>query len=354
MRKNRKKESYITAAKKTKEERKAKQKADRRFASDKKGKWIRRFEKLLGMICMIVGLVSFLAMCVESSHYGTGHSLAHSFFICVIVFGGMLYYKACNDQKRMTRFRYYKSFLGEKEYIMLGEMESITGRPISFLQKDLSKMIRKKLLLQANMNREGTCLFLTKDSFRRYQRGQIILTAERENDSDEKERSGMNAKSVDDTLENERKVQTAFENNSDYYENDSNVSVNHPDSDNSGMDYEGYLYSINYRLTQIHDADMMKAASDICIRGQQLLYFKDTTMSKEVGLFLEYFLPLTDTILETYIELEKEGLKDQTADLKVNMNTIQHSFALFVEKLIEGKRVDVEEEISAVKMMLSD
>ena len=129
MRKNRKKESYVKAVKTTKEERKAKKKADRRFAADTKGKWIRQFEKLLGMICMIVGLVSFLALCVQSSHYGTGHSLAHSFFICLIAFGGMLYYKACNAQKRMTRFRYYKSFLGEKEYIMLSEMESITGRP---------------------------------------------------------------------------------------------------------------------------------------------------------------------------------------------------------------------------------
>ena len=77
-------------------------------------------------------------------------------------------------------------------------------------------------------------------------------------------------------------------------------------------------------------------------------------MSKEVIRFLEYFLPVTNRILETYVEIEKEGLEDQAADLKVNLNTIQHSFDLFVEKLIEGKRVDVEEDIAAVKMMLSN
>ena len=75
-------------------------------------------------------------------------------------------------------------------------------------------------------------------------------------------------------------------------------------------------------------------------------------MSEEVKRILDYYLPVINTVLTTYLELEKEGLEEESSDLKIILNTIRHSFDQFVEKLIEGKRVDVEEDISAVQMLL--
>ncbi len=334
MKEKRKKNNYVKAAKRTKQEQKKKKSLV--FASDTKGKFFCVAGRILGVLCMGISLLTLTAMTIRSHHYGTGWSFQHYFCIFVCMAGLWLYLKVRLNEKRMTRFRYYRSILEGKEYIMLSEIERITGRSVSFLRKDISKMIREKLFLQANMNSEGTCLFLTKDVFRRYQRGQLILTAEENKEPVEKE--------MDSAAEKEKEKIAPEENKTEFDLNDKEEC----------MDYEAYLYSINYRLAQIHDGDMMKAASDICIRGQQLLYFKETTMKKEVIRFLDYFLPLTDTILATFLEMEKEGLEDQTADLKVNINTIQHSFALLVEKLIEGKRVDVEEEIAAVGMMLSN
>ena len=84
-----------------------------------------------------------------------------------------------------------------------------------------------------------------------------------------------------------------------------------------------------------------------------MIYFKDTAVKNVVKRFLDYYLPVTNQILTTYKELEKEELEEQAADLVVILNTIQNSFVSCVEKLIEGKRVDVEEDIAAMEMMLS-
>jgi hypothetical protein len=120
------------------------------------------------------------------------------------------------------------------------------------------------------------------------------------------------------------------------------------------IDWEAQLYRINETLGQIRNPDIMKPVADICIRGQQMIYFKDTAMTNVVKRFLDYYLPVTNQILTTYKELEKEELEEQAADLVVILNTIQNSFVSCVEKLIEGKRVDVEEDIAAMEMMLSN
>jgi len=326
--KKREKHNYVKAAKRTKEERKAKQKKSPVFAPNTKGRLVRGTKKVLGILLMLLGALTLTVMTIRSHHYGTGWSFTHYFYMLVLAAGMVLYLSFVKEESRMARFRYYRSFLEEKEYMLLSEIENMTGRKRSFLQKDFARMIREKLFLQANMNREGTCLFLTKDAFDRYKRGQLILTAEVKSEA-EKE---------------------VFESEKNIIEQEDPQ----PKQEDPQPKWEDLLHSINSMSGQITNPNVMKPVSDICIRGQQILYFKDTTMSKEVERFLNYYLPVTNTVLTTYKALKSEGLEDQAADLIVILNTIQHSFDSFVEKLIEGKRVDVEEDIAAVEMMLSN
>ena len=257
---------------------------------------------------------------------------------------------AVTAQKRMNRFRYYRSFMEGKEYMLLRDIQKITGRKVSFLQKDLSRMIRERLFLQANMNREGTCLFLTNSAFIRYQRGHLIIGGPKEADAraNAAKRQEEQGESLNFDGEQACKEQSDDkEGFSQRYEQAANVQKNQEPR------WSAELQAINAMIGRIHDPAIIKPVSDICIRGQQMIYFKDTNVGSMVGRFLNYYLPITDTVLRTYLELEKEGLEDQAGDLAVILNTIQHSFDQSVEKLIEGKRLDVEEDIAAMEIMLS-
>ena len=70
----------------------------------------------------------------------------------IIGAGIFLWFSGIKSERQMARFRYYRSFMEDKEYILLSEIESITGRKASFLRKDLFKMIQKKLLLVMNVD----------------------------------------------------------------------------------------------------------------------------------------------------------------------------------------------------------
>ena len=356
MKKNREKNSYVKAAKTMKKERIAKQKKSSVFASEHKG-WLGRFiGKTAGILCCGIGLLTLAVMSIRSHHYGTDWTFTHYFYLFVLVAGVILCLHTVRAENQMIRFRYYRSIMEGKEYMLLSEIEKITGKKISFLQKDLSKMSRDKLFLQANMNREGTCLFLTEDAFKRYQRGQLIFTADSDGYGEaaqqEEQGFGTNRESKAEQSGG-TKAGTKAEQGGGTKAGTKTEQSGGTSAESNSASWESSLHSLNHMLTQIHNQDIITPVSGICIRGQQIIYFKDTTIKNEVAHFLNYYLPVTQKVLTTYLELEKEGLEDQAPDLQIIMNTIQHSFDSFVEKLIEGKRVDVEEDIASVEMMLS-
>ena len=351
------KSSYVKTVKKTKEERKARQKKNSVFAPNHKGKFLRSLKKFLGIACMLIGALTVAVLSIRGHHYGTGWTFTHYFYLFVFLAGAFLCLSALRAEKRIARFRYYRSFMEEKEYMLLSEIEQITGRKLSFLQKDLSRMIRDGLFLQANMNQEGTCLFLTKDAFESYKRGQLILTADSESRQWEEDTAFGSEERKTEPVSHEGKA-PAYENVGQEQKVQSHQSHEQKyqsyqkQEQQPQQDWEQQLHSINTMLGQIRHPDIINPVSAICIRGQQMIYFKDTNMSEEVKRILDYYLPVINTVLTTYLELEKEGLEEESSDLKIILNTIRHSFDQFVEKLIEGKRVDVEEDISAVQMLL--
>lgn len=350
MKKNREKNRYVKAVKVTRAKQKQNQKRSLVFAPDSKGRFSRFLGKLAGIGCMGVGALTLIVLSIRSSHYGIGWSFTHYFYLFLCMAGMILFANSHKKEKQMARFRYYRSFMENKEYILLREIADITGRKISFLQKDLARMSREKLFLQANMNGEGTCLFLTTDAFKRYQRGQLILVAD---SKDEKSSEERNPEYKDQEFDQKQTFSDRRQDrvNTETEQSQSDAWMDRKTDQNS---WEEQLHSINFMLGRIRNPEIIKPISDICIRGQQIIYFKDTNMGKEVERFLGYYLPVIQTVLTTYMELEKEELEEQASDLVVIINTIQHSFVLFVEKLIEGKRVDVEEDIGAVEMMLSN
>ena len=145
------------------------------FASSNKGKTIHGLGKLLGGGMMIIGALIFGILLIQSMISGVEFSYMNFFFAIIFAVGFAIFRCAHSASKRMSRFRFYRSFLEERECILLNELAALTGRKVSFLQKDLWEMIDRKLFLQGNMDDEETCLFLTKDAYRRYKRGELWL-----------------------------------------------------------------------------------------------------------------------------------------------------------------------------------
>lgn len=382
MNENNEKNSHVKAAKDTKTKRPRKA---RIFASPDRGKIGRILKKLFVILSVVVAAAAVGIVWIRGPHYGTGAVYMYLFSAILFLMGFFVFLNVWNEERRINRFRYYKTFLEGRDYMLLSEMAKITARKVPFLQKDLAKMMDDRLFIQARLNEQGTCLFLTREAFRRYQRGELIPGAENEaaketytqdeaqrsyekepkesQDSHVKEeglpephvfRKKRKQEPVDsfDKAIIKDKVPPFKENIFEPKEEIRDSEEEVEETEDFEIVCEGNLHFIDFWIQEIREPDIIKTASEICVRGQQILYFKDSEMAKEVERFLLYYLPVTNNVLETYVELAKEELEMQGADLKVILNTIQHSFDSFVDKLMEGKRLDVEADIAATEMML--
>lgn len=311
-------------------------KNSRIFASPKKGKFWYKIKKLIGIGILFLG--GFLFMSLELQDTFSDKNIG----CLLIAFVGILIYRSgSKDQKRMNRFRYYCSFLEERDYIHLYDMAQITGRTMQFLQKDLWNMLDKKLFLQGRMNEQGTCLFLTRDAYERYIRGELIPQSENQPEEEWED--------IPKEQEEDWQEEVWME------EPEEHVEAEEPEmleEESQGEVLEGQLYELEVLLKQIQQPKVRSAAADICVRGKQLLFYQDTMQWEDIDQFLTYYLPVTEKLLHACAELEKEQLEEQMGDLPGIMHTIQYSFDTFVEKLLEGKKMDVQGDIVTMEEML--
>ena len=363
--------SYVKAARADRDRKKKKSKV---FASPNKGSFLHKFGKAVGYIVMLIGITAFFALLIRNTYHGIGLDDENIFFAGIFAAGLMIYLVALRASKRMTRFRFYRTFLEEKEYIYISELSVLTGRKVKFLQNDLWNMMKKKLFLQAHMNDNGMVLFLTRDAYERYLRGELI-PMEKEEDGDEIPASGKAEQNDSSTPEEEKKASDSglglgskigsfFEKwkrnqpgMDDTDRNDEKLSGDEETSESDSQpDFDpfcdSHLHDIDRLIRQISDKQIKASAASICVRGKQIMFYKDTTMKKDVERFLFNYLPVTKSLLETCAELERENMESENQDLKGILNTIQHSFDSYVEKLLEEKRMDVETDIASMEMML--
>lgn len=311
-------------------------KNSRIFASPKKGKFWYKMKKLIGIGILFLG--GFLFVCLEIQET---FSYQHMLCLLIAIAGMMVCRSGSQDQKRMNRFRYYCSFLEERDYIHLYDMAQITGRTMRFLQKDLWNMLDKKLFLQGRMNEQGTCLFLTRDAYERYIRGELIPQPENQPEEEWED------------IPQEREKDWTKEDWVEEPEEDAEAEkMETVEEESPGEVLEGQLYELEVLLRQIQQPVIRAAAADICVRGKQLLFYQDTMQWEDICQFLTYYFPVTARLLHACAELEKEQLEEQMGDLPGIMHTIQYSFDTFVEKLLEGKKMDVQGDIVTMEEML--
>ncbi len=317
---------YVKSVKEVNQRKKRKSKV---FASQNRGKLLHLMGKAAGLLVMLIGALAFFVLWLRNSHHGIGLTYVNFFCLMIFLAGFALYLCAYNAARRMIRFRYYRTFLEDREYIGLDEMAQITGRKVKFLQTDLWKMIQNKLFLQGNFNEQGSFLFLTEDAYNRYIRGELIL---------------MNQDVAEES------VQTAEETPAEDRDKPPAEPVEEFKQAEGNTDFEEicdqHLICIETLIHDIGEKTVKADASSICVRGKQIMFYRDTVFHMDVERFLLYYLPTVSTLLETYAEVEKEGMADQTVDLKDMLTTIKHSFDTFAEKLFEGKKMDVEADIA--------
>lgn len=229
---------------------------------------------------------------------------------------------------RVKRFTEYLKALGKKTLITFEELSEKTGKSVSFLKKDVNKMIEKKLFHYGHVDNDEVYLITADETYKNYleyekqeenRKNEILVM---ENELREK---GMTAEGIRIVREGEAYIEK--------------------------------IHRINEKLPE-------KLVSDKLYRLEDAVTALVEEVKKQPGKvdqlrkIMNYYLPTTEKLMNAYIEMEREENKDQQlydsqAEIKETLDTINESFEKLLTKMETERSWDVSTDISVLNTMLS-
>lgn len=272
------------------------------------------------VVCLIMGLTLSPAFLIGAGVLGGLTALS----VYLLSRGGSL-------QSLVSRFYTYGDIAGNREYVTIDELSRQTGNSRFKILSDIRKFRRKEMLPMAVVDRDESTLMLTEKAYREYKAVDDQRAAEKR-ELAEKEREKIELE------------------NSDLPEDVKDLLA----------EGQAYLLKVRNYNDEIPDTESMSTKlyelENICKRIFAQVR-KDPGSAKELRKFMNYYLPTTDKLLSSYVEISKQGgsgenLRSTKEEIESAMDTINDAFERLLDKLFETTAWDVSSDISVMKTMM--
>ena len=120
----------------------------------------------LGIFVLFLLIASWLTALMDL--FGAPFAILGSVLAILIAVSGIMLGRGIYLLKRTSRLKKYLKIVGKGQFCPIDLLVKESGRDKNFVLKDLSKMIRKKVLPGAHIDDEKTCLMLTDDIYNQY------------------------------------------------------------------------------------------------------------------------------------------------------------------------------------------
>ena len=269
--------------------------------------------KLAGAVLAAVGIIA----CVEPIDMMVWLGSATSYYIedlltalAMAVGGGAMFYSGLSMDRQLKRHAKYLSVMGDREAVSVEELSRVLGYPKKRVEKDLQKMIDKGCFGgKAYLNMELGYLF----------------------------RSGQ----ADAAFQKQRRE----------------AAAQAPKEAEEG--YSGILRNIRRANDRIADPVLsakIDRIEEITARIFQAVE-ADPKKRTRIDTFLNYYLPTTQKLLDSYAEFEAAGvegenLRQAKSRIESTMDAIVKGFEHQLDELYKADAMDVDSDIRVMETML--
>jgi len=279
---------------------------------------------IFGFLTLVI-----LAALVFSGTFSSGWGILGTYGILAAGFGGMLFAGIRNNGRIGRLKRYIKELKRNgKTYCDLEFLSRTCARTISYIRKDLRKMIGLGMLPDARLDDQGTCLILDDETYRQYQMAQESL----------KERQKEEQKRIEQekTDPQQDALQTAIARGESYMET--------LDRLRESISCQNVTEKLN-RL----DAVLERLFDTLRKHPDQL---------DEMERFMEYYLPTTVKLVTAYqefaaVEFPGENVNRAKKEIEETLDTINGAFEKLLDDLYQDAAFDAMTDATVLQSMLA-
>ena len=231
---------------------------------------------------------------------------------------------------KAKRFDRYVEALKGRTYCNIEELAAQVGKSRRFVKNDLQKMISSRWFKQGHLDRQGTCLIVSEETYRQYLESERQLELRRK---EEQER----AKKVQEESEGlSAEVREMMEAGRAYIEKieRSNDAIPGEEISNKISHMQTIVERIFERVKEYPDC------------------------AGELRRFMDYYLPTTVKLLDAYEELDRqpvqgENIRNGKQEIEKTLDTLNLAFEKLLDSLFEDTAWDVATDISVLQTMLA-
>lgn len=281
----------------------------------------------LGLAVIILCLVSLVI-----GSFPMGIRIALSILTPFLLGSAILTGAGSRMLSALKRYRIYIEGLRGKTYCNIKELADLSGKSISYVAKDVRKMINKGWFLQGHLDEDETCLIVSHETFQEYEE---IKRQRRQQQISEQEKQTKAATEMDKAVKNE-----ALQNVMD-----------------KGQEYINKIRECN---NAISEAEISGKISHMEMLIQKILdrVGENPQSLEDISKMMEYYLPTTVKLLEAYRNLnaqpiQGENIQSSKMEIEQTLDTLNGAFEKLLDSLFEDVAWDVSSDISVLQTMLA-
>lgn len=237
----------------------------------------------------------------------------------------------CNGivkSRRVRRFYQYVRVLNGRSYAMLEEFSSAAGKSISYVRKDVQKMISNRMFPYGRLDYEGKCLILNNETWQQYC---LLKEQVRQQEIEEKEQKRIAQE--------------------DPFQYEVNQML---------KEGEGYLSEIRRANDAIPGEEISEKLDELELIIRKIFgqIKKHPEKIPEMNKFMDYYLPTTLKLVKVYREFDEQAvagdnISNGKQEIEDTIGTINKAFLKLFDSLFADTALDISTDISVLQTVLA-
>lgn len=288
----------------------------------------------------IFGLTALALLALMTTSFGTAAGWWVLGICSAVTAGfGVMLMKGITQNGRVSRLKQYVAELKRRgrSYCEISDLSRSLAKRKQFVKKDLRRMLRLGMLPDARMDEKEEWLMLDAETYRQYELSQKALEQQKQEAIKQQESQRRNRLNQEEAGLGEES-----------------------DVDKAIRQGEAYMAS----LDRLRDLLSGEPAAEKLVRLDRILESLFEALRKhprqlpELEKFMEYYLPTTVKLVNTYyefslVEFPGENIREARKEIEQTLDTINKAFEKLLDRMYGDTAFDVMTDATVLQSMLA-
>lgn len=245
--------------------------------------------------------------------------------LVILFVNSCLILKFVSSIKQRARYDFYMEILGFKSLEYIEDIACCSKQKEITVIKDLNQAVKQKLIPQGHFSRDNLVFMVSDNVYDKYMEKPAVYDRYFQKQLEERHRVKSRTKNIKQIME-------------------------------AG---EQYIKKLNDFKTLVKDKTVSRKIERLAKVASMIFHEVDVNPSQatSLGIFLNYFLPTTEKLLDTYVAIAEKkiaapNLITTKKEIEESLSTIICSYERTLEKLYEVYEIDISSDISAMELMM--